>query len=168
MNDHTNELPHNVAQLSQQYHSLEQLFQTKYDMVQQKVLKSTEEIKQCFKSYQNGLLEAHQTIISGIENAKQNAEGYLNRIYSELQTINVDIELTLAREAIFQSERMESILIQLNQIQEKPETYGITKDIELQIVIPKPPRYARFIIHQKIFKWELRSSYFCQYPNEII
>ncbi|CAF1457991.1 unnamed protein product [Rotaria sordida] len=111
MNDHTNELPHNVAQLSQQYHSLEQLFQTKYDMVQQEVLKSTEEIKQCFKSYQNDLLAAHQTIISGIENAKQNAEGYLNRIYSELQTINVDIELTLAREAIFQSERMESILI---------------------------------------------------------
>jgi len=39
-----------------------------------------------------------------------------------LQTIKADIE-TLAREPIFQPERMEALLNQLNQIQEKLETY---------------------------------------------
>jgi hypothetical protein len=53
-----------------------------------------------------------------------------------LQTIKADIE-TLAREPIFQPERMEALLNQLNQIQEKLETYKMTKDTELEIVVPK-------------------------------
>jgi len=53
-----------------------------------------------------------------------------------LETIKADIE-TLAREPIFQPERMEALLNQLKQIQEKLETYKMTKDSELQIVVPK-------------------------------
>jgi hypothetical protein len=53
-----------------------------------------------------------------------------------LQTIKIDIE-TFARESIFQPERIEALLTQLNQIQEKLETYETTKEVELQIVMPK-------------------------------
>ncbi len=53
-----------------------------------------------------------------------------------MQIIKVDIE-TLARETIFQPERIEALSNQLNQNQEKLETYEMTKDAELQIVLPK-------------------------------
>jgi hypothetical protein len=48
----------------------------------------------------------------------------------------MDIE-TLAAEPIFQPRRMEALLVQLNQIQEKIQTYQMTKDTELNIVLPK-------------------------------
>ncbi len=73
LNDHRDELPQNVAQLSRQLHELEQLLQSKQNMVQQEVSKSTDEIKQCIKNYQSDLLEAHHAIIDGIGNAKQDA-----------------------------------------------------------------------------------------------
>jgi hypothetical protein len=53
-----------------------------------------------------------------------------------LQSIKVDIE-TLALEPIFQAKRMEALLTQLNQIQEQLETYEMTKDTELQFIVPK-------------------------------
>ena len=74
MNNHTNELPQNVAQLSVQLHDLEQLFQIKQNMVEQEISMSNEEIKHYFKTYQNDLLEAHQAIINDIGNERQNAE----------------------------------------------------------------------------------------------
>jgi hypothetical protein len=74
MGDHIDELPKNIAQLTRQLHELERVFQSKQNMVQEEVAKSTDEIKQCFKTYQNDLLEAHQAIIVGVEKAKQDAK----------------------------------------------------------------------------------------------
>jgi hypothetical protein len=53
-----------------------------------------------------------------------------------LEAINGDIK-TLAAEPIFQPRRMETLLAQLNQIQEKLQTYEMKKDTELEIVMPK-------------------------------
>ena len=61
---------------------------------------------------------------------------YLNKIHLELQTITGDIK-TLAGESIFQPKRMEALLNQLNDIQKKLETYDVTKNTELEIVVPK-------------------------------
>jgi ElaB/YqjD/DUF883 family membrane-anchored ribosome-binding protein len=74
LHDHIDELPKNVAQLSHQFHELEELLQTKTEMVQQEVSKSNDEIKQGIKTYQNELVEAQHAIFVGIENAKQNAD----------------------------------------------------------------------------------------------
>jgi len=74
LHDHIDDLPKNVAQLSHQLHELEELLQTKKDMVQQEVSKSNDEIKQCIKTYQNKLVEAQHAIFVGIENAKQEAD----------------------------------------------------------------------------------------------
>ncbi len=74
MGEHIDELPKNIAQLTHQLHELEKIFQSKQNMVQEEISKSTAEIKQCFKTYQNDLLEAHQAIIVGVEKAKQDAK----------------------------------------------------------------------------------------------
>jgi ElaB/YqjD/DUF883 family membrane-anchored ribosome-binding protein len=74
MHDHIDELPKSVAQLSRRFHELEELFQTKENMVQEESSKSTAKIKRCLKTYQNDLSETHQAIIVGMKNAKQDAE----------------------------------------------------------------------------------------------
>jgi ElaB/YqjD/DUF883 family membrane-anchored ribosome-binding protein len=74
LNDHIDELPKSIAQLSHKFHKLEQLFQTKKDMVQQESSKSIVKIKKCLKTSQNDLVEARQKIIEGIKKAKQDAE----------------------------------------------------------------------------------------------
>jgi hypothetical protein len=53
----------------------------------------------------------------------------------ELQIISTDIE-TLVAEPIHQPKRMEALLTQLNQVQEKLQTYEVTKDTKLEIEMP--------------------------------
>jgi predicted nucleic acid-binding Zn-ribbon protein len=149
--DRHSELPQNITQLSNQFHEVEQLFETKQNMVEQGVSKSKKEIKQCFKTYRNDLLEAHHMIIVGIENERQNAkvirslikliliflfQKYLNKIHSELQTISDDIE-TLSGERIVPPNQMEALLAQLNDIQKELKTYEATKNIEPRAAMPK-------------------------------
>jgi len=146
-----NELPQNITQLSNQFHEVEQLFETKQNMVERGVSKSKKEIKQCFKTYRNDLIEAHHMIIVGIENERQNAkvirslikliliflfQKYLNKIHLELETISDDIE-ALAGERIFPLNQMEALLAQLNDIQKKLKTYEATKNIEPTTAMPK-------------------------------
>jgi hypothetical protein len=145
------ELPENITQLSNQFHEVEQLFETKQNMVEQGVSTSKKEIKRCFKTYRNDLLEAHHMIIVGIENERQNAkvirsliklvliflfQKYLNKIHLELETISDDIE-ALAGERIFPLNQMEALLAQLNDIRKKLKTYEATKNIEPRTAMPK-------------------------------
>ena len=53
-----------------------------------------------------------------------------------MHTVEADIN-ALARETIFQPTRIEALLNQLNRIQEKLQTYTMTKDSQMQIVLPK-------------------------------
>ncbi|UJR27031.1 hypothetical protein I4U23_008335 [Adineta vaga] len=74
MNIHTNELPQNVGQLSKQLHDLEELLQTKQDIVQEELIQSKQTVKEYLKKCQNDLLEINQEITIGIKNEKQNTE----------------------------------------------------------------------------------------------
>ncbi len=74
MEDHSNELPQNVTQLTEQFNELEQLFQSKQNMVRQESSKSLEEIKHCIKTCQNKLTDKHEEIRDDIAHAKQDAE----------------------------------------------------------------------------------------------
>lgn len=74
MRDHIDELPKSIAQLSGQLHQLQEQYQSKQNMVDEEISKSKAEVKQCFKTYQNDLFEAHETIITELDKAKQDAK----------------------------------------------------------------------------------------------
>ena len=74
MRDHIDELPNNIAQLSQQLHYLQDVYESKQTMVDEEVSKSKTEISQCFKTYQSDLFEAHQAAIIDVEKAKHDAK----------------------------------------------------------------------------------------------
>ena len=74
MRDHIDELPKSIAQLSGQLHQLQDTFQSKQNMVDDEVSKSKTEIKQCFKTYQSDLFEAHEATIAELDKTKQDAK----------------------------------------------------------------------------------------------
>ena len=120
-------------------------------MVVAKILKTTEDIKQCFNTFHNTLSEAHHEIIVGIETAKRDTEvvrvlarllfnsflvffqEYLGKINSELQTITRDIE-TLAEEDL---NGWRLCLLNSLILREKLTTYEVIKETEMQMSTPE-------------------------------
>ncbi|CAF4602355.1 unnamed protein product, partial [Rotaria magnacalcarata] len=91
---------------------LQEVTQAKQNIVVDETAKSIEDVNQYFKTYIDELIETQKTIISDIEEAKQNAQSSILKIDSDLSVLGIEIH-GLAKQNIAQTTKTTNLLTKL-------------------------------------------------------
>ncbi|CAF1635755.1 unnamed protein product [Rotaria magnacalcarata] len=136
--EHHDELLQEVTQVSHQYNELKELLQAKQNIVVDETAKSIEDVNQYFKTYIDELIETQKTIISDIEEAKQNAQSSILKIDSDLSVLGIEIH-GLAKQNIAQTTKTTNLLTKLKSIAQSINTY---KAIRTENLLKTKPEFS--------------------------
>ncbi|CAF1047591.1 unnamed protein product [Adineta steineri] len=123
---HHDDILQNLTLLSHQYNQSKQLIQIKQNMILDQTAKAIEYVNDHFDTYIIELRQTQKNIIEDLQTSKQQAQEYVLKINSDLQTISLDIQ-ALTKESIAQTCKMINLSAQIEKIDQQLNTYEVIR-----------------------------------------